>query len=98
MQRDVPGARIDHHISFHCQGTSGVIDLPPSLVARIVCHVLLEHLPERGLSEALESLVQMIEFYNSLEQTPALPPPAAVSKPVKIVGKYTRPEFHVMED
>ncbi len=53
---------MDRLVSFHCLGTSGELDVPEPLKARIACHLLLSQLPDEGLSEALESLVQMWQF------------------------------------
>ena len=42
-------------VGFHLFGTSDQPILPDSLVARLVCHALVQRLPESGLAEALET-------------------------------------------
>ncbi len=47
-----------------------------ALLARVVCHILVDEIPERGLGELYESLTGIYEFH--LEQ-PAQPRPALAS-------------------
>jgi hypothetical protein len=93
----VQGGQIEHVITFPLLATSGVIDIPDDVKARIVCHVLLTQIPDEGMTEALETLGQMWEFYRTrVRQRPPLPAPT--SKPALRGRAYTREPFHVTED
>lgn len=61
---------------------------------RLVCHLLVQQLPDEGLAEAVESLAEMCEFYARLPAPhSALPQPAA-SQPVKAKVASTRVETY----
>jgi hypothetical protein len=93
----VQGGQIEHVIRFPVLATCGVIDIPDAVKARIVCHVLLTQIPDEGMTEALESLGQMWEFYRTpVRQPPPLPAPT--SKPAVRGRSYTREPFRVTED
>lgn len=88
---------VEHLVSFHHQATSGEPDVPEPLKARIVCQFLLSQLPDEGLAEALESLVQMWRFYQApVVPPPALPAPARI--PARLGEAYVRPVFPVTEE
>lgn len=88
---------MDHLVSFHCLGTSGELDVPEPLKARVACHLLLSQLPDEGMQEALESLVQMWQFHRRPGvRTQALPRPA--TRVVRLGPSYTRPGFQMTED
>jgi hypothetical protein len=84
-------------VSIHFSGTTDEPEMPASMRTRILCHLLLSQIPDRGLSEALESLYEMWQFYRT---TPAqIPAPSKPpSLPAKLGKTYVRPEFHVSED
>lgn len=66
-RRDVPGGQLAHQLRlFQTQTTVDPREFLWSAVARVVCHVLVDEIPERGLSELYESLNGMHLFY--LEQ------------------------------
>ena len=54
---------------------------------RLACLLLVSRLQARGLSEAVQSLRDMVEFYAE-EPAPALPPPIH-SVPAKVSRSYT---------
>lgn len=91
------GGRIEHLISFPALATSGEIDIPDAVKARLVCHVLLTQIPDEGITEAVESLSHMWEFYRTrVAQAPQLPSPPSIPA---VYGKaYTREVFQVTED
>lgn len=72
--------------------------LPTALAIRIVCHMLVDHIPEAGLREILESLGTAYEFHR-LQPTQAVAPlPQRVSVPIKRGKTYERPSFQAVEE
>lgn len=60
---------------------------------RVACHLLMEFIPDRGLSELCESLAEMYEFYSFEPSTPLLPSHQSIAG---TVGQtYQRPEFQI---
>jgi hypothetical protein len=84
-------------VSIHLSGTTDEPEVPASMRTRILCHLLLSQIPERGLSEALESLFEMWRFYR--EPVPEMiEPPRRESILAKLGATYDRPPFHIAED
>lgn len=54
-------------------------------MARFLCHVCVERIPDRGLAELFESLSGMQEFYSELPETPTLP--SAITQLEPTVGE-----------
>ena len=71
-------------------------ELPEPLLQRLLCHALLHLLPEEGLPEAMQSLVDMNEFY----RLPRFVPPTLPQKsiPARMTGSYVEPVYPVTED
>lgn len=97
--RNVPGGQLAHQLRFNPMQTSadprGVLT---AALARFVCHVLVDEVPERGLGELYESLNDMYQFY--LEQ-PAQPQAAlpSVRRIDATVGRrMERPDFQLESD
>jgi hypothetical protein len=84
-------------VGFHFFGTSDEVDLPEALLSRLFCHALLQHLPDAGLGEAVETLSEMWRFYHEMPATPALPEPVP-SRPVRNTGTVDAPVFPVTEE
>jgi hypothetical protein len=85
-------------VGFHIVGTTGEPELSEGDVKRLLCHVLIQHLPEEGLSEAFESLSDMYTFY----LMPA-PPMKTLAEPAKtgrgrISEAVVRPVFPISEE
>lgn len=85
--------RLEHYISFrpHLE-TEGFAYLPPTLLARLVCHAIISKIPDKGLPELCESLGHMIEFYGARQPTV----PRVIShQPLtaRFVGNEIRPAF-----
>ena len=72
-------------------------DVPEPLKSRLLCVRLIEALDDRGLPEAVESLTEMVRFY---EEPP--PPyrdlPEGESIPAQWGEKVVRPVFPVTEE
>jgi hypothetical protein len=84
-------------VSIHFSGTTNELEVPAAMGTRILCHLLVSQIPERGLAEALESLFEMWRFYR--EPVPKLiEPPRPQSLPAKLGATYDRPPFHITED
>jgi hypothetical protein len=85
------------HLRLQWPSGTDMLDLPESVVARVVCHALIQHLDDRGLPEAVESLSDMVRFYRN-------PPPAyrvlPQGEPITAEWGETRvrPVFPVMEE
>jgi hypothetical protein len=78
-------------------GTSGQLELPDAIKARLLCHQLLILLPDQALVEAIESLAEMWRFY----RTPALDAPqlpAVDLIPASYGGTYAAPVYPVTEE
>jgi hypothetical protein len=84
-------------MTIHFSGTSTEPGLPEPVQARLICHLLLNQIPERGLAEALESLLEILRFHR--EPVPRMmesAPPESI--PATLGAMYDRPPFHVTED
>ena len=65
------------------------MSLSPAATYRLLCHVLIQHLPDVAFGEALEALKGMYEFYGN---SPALlAPPLPLSVKATVTGSYTAP-------
>ena len=98
-QQDVTGARFLHAISIPSyQGTAKRHAHTENLHLRMLCHMLINRMPERGLPELCESLGSMYEFYMAPieNQVPALPERRQLKG--KIRRAYERPEFSIADE
>jgi hypothetical protein len=78
-------------------GTTGDLANPDQFWRRIACYWLLNQIPEKGLSEALETLLDIQRFYQATPlQIPVVAKPPSI--PVHVGKTYIRPEFHISED
>src|SRR5665213_2182889 len=84
-------------VGIHMAGTSADFYLSEADSARLLCHVLIHMLDERGLPEALESLGNMVPFY-ATPPRPVLPEPEPVRIPVRMMGRYPAPVHSLPED
>jgi hypothetical protein len=84
-------------LGLHLFGTSGTPELPEPILKRLLCHALLQRLPNEGLNEAVESLFHMNEFYRLPHY---VPPPSLPRKSltVQMGPGYVRPVFPVTEE
>jgi hypothetical protein len=84
-------------VSIHFSETTSELELPAAMRSRILCHLLVSQIPDRGLSEVLESLFEMWRFYREPVPT-MIEPPRPQSLPAKLGATYDRPPFHIAED
>lgn len=92
-----PGEALFAAYGLHLFGTSDTTELPEPILKRLLCHALLQRLPDEGLDEAAESLFHMNEFY----RLPRYAPPPALprkSLTVQMGAGYVRPVFPVTEE
>ncbi len=63
---------------------------------RLLCHTLVQRLPDGAFSEAVEVLADMFEFYRGQAALPL----QHISNPIKatVAGSYTAPVFPVLEE
>lgn len=66
---------MEHMVWFHGQETGSGPVLSDNDLQRLLCHVLVNRMPEDGLPELAGSLRDMYEFYESRVVTAALPAP-----------------------
>ena len=72
------------------------MSLSPAATYRLLCHVLVQHLPDVAFAEAIESLKGMYEFYGD---SPALlAPPPLLSVKAMVTGSYTAPVYPITEE
>ena len=90
----VPGAEFAHRVTTTAQAS----EYAPSIVLRVLCHVLVNCLPEESLPGVYESLTDFHEFYKN--RTIHLLPQAPVQKgiPVNVARVITSQPFDVSED
>lgn len=85
------------YFGFHVIGTTANLDLSRGEQVRLLCHALIQRLDERGLGEAVESLVDMVRFFDappSVQRTL----PTGPASPVKVGPAVVRPVCPVAED
>ena len=67
-------------------------------LARGICHLVVDRLPDRALVELLESLQTMFEFYGlPQQQVLALPAPRRVLS-AKVTGRQERPPLSFVDE
>jgi len=84
-------------LGFHMFGTTDELDLNEEDTIRLICHALIHRLPDQGLTEAVESLTGLYEFYTAPVEPPKpLLPHSRVKG--RITGSHVRPVFPVTEE
>lgn len=93
-ERPASGVRLVHEIRFHPDETVGGVQGPCYAFARILCHLLVNQIPDRGIPELCESVLGMYHFYSTQgEQPPLLPLTETIT--ARRGRTYERPEFHL---
>jgi hypothetical protein len=68
------------------------------LIARAICHVLLDQLPAAALGELLPSMFEFKEFYELRgAETPSQPMTLLSGRAMKRAGRTVRPEVVIEE-
>jgi hypothetical protein len=65
---------------------------------RLLCHVLLDQIPDQGMQELLDIMSDLYEFYSSRTEayTPSLPEPPKLK--ARVGKAIIRPVFPIIED
>ena len=93
----LPGARVAHEIRFHLQETAARPEYSRLLLSRLLCHYLINRIPDKGIPELFESVGRIYRFYSTAPRT--LPPSLPMSKVAGKIGRLSkRPDFHVDEE
>lgn len=94
-QNNFSGVRLSHGVTFDFQGTSDEdVDLE-TLWKRLVCHLLIDLLPKRGVEEISAALVQAVDFHTGREAHRLTAP----TKVAAAVGRvYEREPFVYSEE
>lgn len=89
--RHVGGTQVVHGVRFP-QTFENLIDIQPALL-RVLCYLLVDQIPDRGLPDVCESLHEFQEFYLSpVETVQRLPEPEPELK-LQLGPSQIRPEF-----
>lgn len=90
----VPGGEFTHRVTTTAQAS----EFAPSIVLRVLCHLLINCLPEEGLPEVYEGLTEFHEFYKNRTIHLLATAPIQKSIPVNVTGISTSQPFDVSED
>lgn len=93
-----PGYEWSHSVMFKQldEGTNYQC-VSPKIIHRLLCHFLIDRIPDEGLPELVESVGGIYEFYQLPAPTPALlPQHRSVSG--EISRSYERPPFQIEEE
>lgn len=96
---ETPDALFTHTVSLrpYLEKTADEPDMPEFVLARIICHRLLDFIPDRALPELCESMKNIFEFY-----VPPTSRQSSLQSKTRMrarLGKgYVRPEFHIAEE
>lgn len=77
-------------------GENGTFSLSQAETYRLLCHSLVQHLPETAFGEAVEALTGMYDFYRYSTAIPAPALPHSVK--ARVTANYTAPVFPVLEE
>jgi hypothetical protein len=93
----VPGGIFAHQLTTFPQQNLSHVE-QHSLRTRFISHLIIDWLPDRALSELIETLKEMILFYSApASQTPSLQQPAKEVR-AKVGERRVRPVFQITED
>lgn len=96
-QQPVPGGFFAHQLTIFSQQNLSQVE-QHSLHTRFISHLIIDRLPDRALSELIETLKEMIRFYSvPASQTPSLKQPAREVR-AKLGERRVRPVFQITED
>lgn len=97
-QETTGGAQIRHTIRFR-QGTESEPDYSGALKVRLLCHFLLNRIPDTGLAEVADSLGSILEYYSMVRERPTGPKTLAEESIRARLGEcFERPDFHLADE
>ena len=93
----VPGARFMHGVFVPT--TAEVSSVPVPVLLRVLCHVIVNNIPDRGLPELFRCACDAYEFHAPQEWgSAALLPPSSRTVTARVRASYERPPFHAAEE
>ena len=95
--RQAAGITLSHDAQFEGLIPNGRFEDYIPIIRRVLCHYLLDQLPDEGLPEAYDSLGGMQEFYSEphSQSVPRLPQHVTAAS---YGDSYERPEFRIAEE
>lgn len=98
--QDVTGAQFAHAVSFEPRNSQTEPTNYEPLWLRVLCHVLVNRVPDDGLHEALESLSNIYEFHSTIAHRAAslASLPEATGTRAKLGESFQRPAFLISDD
>ena len=94
---DISGIRFSHEVAFRRPTESGN-EYALRIVLRILCHFLVDRIPDNGLKETGETLLEIGQFYRerSKDDMPLLAEKTEIN--ARRGRSYERPEFPIPEE
>lgn len=97
--RDVPGGQFAHQLRFDPMQTGAdPRGVAMAALARFVCHVMVDEVPERGLVELYESLKDLYQFYSEKADEPRAALPSTRQIHATVGRMLDRPGFQLEPD
>jgi|GEM_PF-3760682 len=93
-QQDLSGGNISHLFRF--AETARESEDIESLKLRIACHYLLDLVSDKGLPELLESIREVLDFYEGVQSE--FSQPVVRTRKCGIGQKYERPVFNIEQE
>jgi hypothetical protein len=90
------GEGMQAFLDMRIPGEGGVVSLAEADACRLLCHALVQQLPDEAFGEAVEALTGMYDFYRRAPTLPA--PPCHPTMKARFSGSYTAPIFPVLEE
>jgi hypothetical protein len=95
--QSVPGALFRHGVIVPTTGD--IPTIPTDVILRIVCHILVNNMPDRGLPELFRCAADAYEFHAPEEWSYMnLLPGGTETVAAKVRAAYERPSFEVVEE
>lgn len=93
----VPGAHFTHGVFFPT--TAEIPAIPGSVLLRILCHIIVNNMPDRGLPELFRCASEAYEFHAEGEaEGAAMLPSTTQTVSAQVRATYERPSFHAVEE
>ena len=86
----VPGGTISHTMSVNY--------ITPAVLARLLCHAVMGRLPDAGIPELAEALIQMMDYYSYDYQPERKLLPGRKTVPVREGRSFIRPLGQLAEE